>query len=397
MTGAAPTIDATFAGTLGDFSLDVAFEAPMQGITGLFGASGCGKTTILRCMAGLTRLSGRLAVGDETWQDDTNGLFRRPHRRPVGYVFQEASLFPHLSVRNNLRYAARRSGSPAGDAAFESDVVKLLGIGDLLDRSPGGLSGGERQRVAVGRALLSRPRLLLMDEPLSALDRMTKDEILPYLEALHRNLSIPMIYVSHDIGEVARLADRMVVLSAGRKVAAGPVSDILERLDLGPATGRFEAGVILIARVAGHDTGYNLTRLDHHGQSISMPFVHMGVGEEVRIRIRARDVALTTRKPEAISIRNVLAGTVAEIVEEPGTAFAETLIDIGGGRLRSRITREAVDDLGLAVGIPVFALIKSVSFDRRSIGGHHEAALPTGEDDDASTEKPEGREASVRG
>ena len=369
MTAARPTIDATFAGRLGDFTLDVGFQVPMQGITALFGASGCGKTTILRCMAGLQRLSGRLTVGRESWQDDTAGLFRKPHKRPVGYVFQEASLFPHLSVRKNLSYGSRRAArNGASNALNADDVIDLLGIGHLLERSPRDLSGGERQRVAVGRALLSHPQLLLMDEPLSALDRMTKEEILPYFEALQENLSIPIVYVSHDIGEVTRLADRMVVLSSGRKVADGPIDDILERLDLGPATGRFEAGVVLNARIAGQDRAFNLTRLDHHGQSIVMPFVDRPLGEEVRLRIRARDVALATQKPEGISIRNILSGTVVEIIEERDTAFAETLVDVGGGRLRARITRQAVSDLGLEAGKPVFALIKSVTFDRRAVG-----------------------------
>ncbi|MDJ0948319.1 MAG: molybdenum ABC transporter ATP-binding protein [Alphaproteobacteria bacterium] len=368
MTDGAATIDAKFAGTLGSFSLDLAFEAPMRGITALFGPSGCGKTTVLRCMAGLNRLPGRLSVGGEAWQDDAQGMFRKPHQRPIGYVFQEASLFPHLSVRRNLFYGSRRAERNGGRGVLASqDVIDLLGIGHLLDRAPTALSGGERQRVAVGRALLSQPRLLLMDEPLSGLDRMTKEEILPYLEALHNSLSIPIIYVSHDIGEVARLADRVILLSAGRRVADGPVTDILERLDLQPATGRFEAGVVLTARVVEQDAAYSLTRLDHHGQSIALPFVDIGVGEEVRLRIRARDVSLATRKPEGISIRNVLSGTIVEIVEEPRTAFAEALVDIGGGRLRARLTREAVSDLGLEVGMPVFALIKSISFDRRSL------------------------------
>lgn len=364
----ASTIQAAFAGTLGGFSLDVTFEVPMKGITALFGPSGCGKTTILRCMSGLHRLAGRLTVGDETWQDDGTGTFRKPHQRPVGYVFQEASLFPHLSVRKNLLYGARRAKwNDAGQALDLGDIVELLGIGHLLDRAPTALSGGECQRVAVGRALLSQPRLLLMDEPLSALDRMTKDEILPYFEALHKELSIPILYVSHDIGEVAQLADRMILLSEGRKVAEGPIFSILERLDLQPATGRFEAGVVLTARVTYQDTTYRLTRLDHHGQPITIPFVEVSVGDEVRLRVRARDVALTTHKPHAMSIRNVFPGTIVEIREEPGTAFAETLVDIGGGRLRARITREAVADLLLEVGMPVFALVKSISFDRRTL------------------------------
>jgi molybdate transport system ATP-binding protein len=367
MTGGGATIGAIFVGTVGSFSLDVAFDAPMRGVTALFGPSGCGKTTILRCMAGLHRLAGRFNVGDETWQDDAGGIFRQPHERAIGYVFQEASLFPHLSVRNNLLYGARRADSTDAVRAPDfDDIVALLGLGSLLTRSPNALSGGERQRVAIGRALLSRPRLLLMDEPLSALDRPTKDEILPYFEVLQEHLSIPIVYVSHDIAEVAWLADRLIVLSDGRKAADGPVQEVLERLDLQPETGRFEAGVVLTARVTGHDGTFRLSRLDHHGQEIAIPLVDVPVGQEIRVRVRARDVVLATRRPQAISVRNILRGTVSRIAEEPETAFAETLVDIGGAGLRARVTREAVADLGLEPGKPVFALVKSVTFDRRS-------------------------------
>lgn len=368
MTENSPSIQAAFSGTLGGFSIDVAFELPVKGITALFGPSGSGKTTILRCMAGLHRLNGRLKVGEQVWQDDAAGIFRKPHTRRVGYVFQEASLFQHLSVRKNLLYGEQRAMRNGDNSALRfDDIVNLLNIGYLLDRASTDLSGGERQRVAVGRALLSQPQLLLMDEPLSALDRMTKDEILPYFETLHAELAIPILYVSHDIAEVGQLADRMVVLSEGRKVAEGPMVDILERLDLQPATGRFEAGVVLTARVTAQDTTFNLTRLDHHGQSISIPFADVDIGDSVRLRIRARDVALSTQKPVGLSIRNVFAGTIVEIREEPGTAFAETLVDIGGGRLRARITREAAADLSLEIGKPIFALVKSISFDRRTL------------------------------
>ena len=374
MTEVQSSIDARFAGQVGSFALDIDFRAPLQGITALFGPSGCGKTTILRCMAGLTRLSGQLTVGGETWQDESGSVFRKPHHRPIGYVFQEASLFPHMSVRKNLMYGADRTTGTSGGGLLSFDsVVDLLGIDRLLDRSPAGLSGGERQKIAIGRALLSQPRLLLMDEPLSGLDRMAKDDILPSLETLHETLSIPILYVSHDIGEVARLADRMVVIASGKRVADGPMSDMLERLDIGPATGRFEAGVILTAQVAAHDSNYQLTQLDHGGQQITIPIADVGIGEEVRLRIRARDVALTKHRPEGISIRNILSGTIAEIAEEPETAFAETLVDIGGGKLRARITRASLAELGLEPGMPIFALIKSVSFDGRSIGRAQQA------------------------
>ena len=359
-------IEARFAGAVGGFRLDVALRFPARGVTALFGPSGSGKTTILRCIAGLQRLPGRLLIGGETWQDDARGVFRRPHRRRLGYVFQEASLFPHLSVRGNLLYGARRAGAAPG-LSFAA-AVEMLRLAPLLDRSPAALSGGERQRVAVGRALLSQPRLLLLDEPLSALDQGAREEIIACFEVLHRELSIPMLYVSHDLAEVARLSDHLAVLSAGALLSAGPVREILERLDLHPTAQRFEAGVVLDAQVAAHDARYHLSRLRLRRQTIAVPLIDAPVGAQVRLRVRARDVALATRRPRAISIRNVLAGTVTALREQPGTAYAEALVEVGGGRLRARITREAAADLGLRIGQPVYALIKSVSFEG-SAGG----------------------------
>lgn len=365
MTPLPDSIDARFTGSIGGFSLDVAFTAPMRGITALFGPSGSGKTTVLRAMAGLARLSGRLTIGGETWQDDAAGLCLPTHRRPIGYVFQEASLFAHLSVRGNLLYGAKRSAGQPPAIGFD-EAVALLGLEKLLERGPDRLSGGERQRVAIGRALLSAPRLLLMDEPLSALDEASRADILATFERLHDALPIPAIYVSHDLAEVARLADRMVVLSVGRVVAEGDVGPILERLDLEPATGRFEAGVVLSASVTGHDGAYQLTRLDLAGQPVSIPRVEVSVGDRVRLRIRARDVALATRPPEGISIRNRLSGRIVEIAAAEGAPYAETLVEIADGvRLRSRVTRESVDELGLKVGAPVIALVKTISFDGR--------------------------------
>ena len=376
MTAIPESILARFSGSLGAFRLEVEFEAPTRGVTALYGPSGCGKTTVLRCIAGLKKMDGLLRVGADVWQDDATGVFRKPHRRSVGYVFQEASLFPHLSVLRNLQYGARRA-KPAGvrDLLRFEDVVELLGLGSMVDRSPTALSGGERQRVAIGRALLSQPRLLLMDEPLSGLDQVSKEGILPYLEALHQQLSIPILYVSHDIREVARLADTIVVLSNGRPVTAGPVDRVLERLDLELGPGPFEAGVVLRAQVAGHDPQFRMTRLVLSGQEIAIPAASLRVGDEVRLRIRARDVALATSRPTEISVRNILAGTVLEIAEDPETAFAEVLIDIGDGRLRARITRDASADLGLVTGKRVYALVKSISFDRPAIGPRRPEAV----------------------
>lgn len=355
--------------SFGAFDLSLTERLELDGVTALFGPSGSGKSTLLRIVSGLERnAQGRVVFGGETWLDSAQGAFVPPHKRGVGYVFQDTRLFTHLSVHGNLRYAARRSAE-VKSPIDEASVIATLELAPLLSRRPASLSGGERQRVAIGRTLLTRPRLLLMDEPLAALDLQRKSEIMPYIERLPGTFGVPVIYVTHAIDEVARLAQRMVVLHAGRKVAEGSVTEVLERLDLQPATGRFEAGVVLTARVAGHDGTFRLTRLDHHGQAIDIPMIDFGIGSEIRLRVRARDVSLAIERPKGISIRNVLAGTIVQIEQEPETAFAETLVDIGGARLRARITRAAVADLALAPGTPVFALVKSIAFDRRSLSG----------------------------
>lgn len=360
-------IVAAFQGRLGAFALDVAFEVPLRGITALFGPSGCGKTTILRCIAGLQHLEGHLHVDGDIWQDSAARVFRAAHARSIGYVFQEASLFPHLSIRQNLVYGARRAArQPAGGRSFDH-IVELLRIGALLERAPAKLSGGERSRVAIGRALLSQPQLLLMDEPLTGLDQQTKEEILPYLAMLQREFSTPILYVSHEIGEVAQLADHMLVLSAGKLVASGTTTAVLERLDLDVTFDRFEAGVVITARVVEQEDAFGLTHLEHGGQGIVIPAIDVPVGTDVRLRIRAREVAIATKRPEGISIRNVLAGTIAEIVEEPSTAYAEVSVDLGAAKVRARLTRAAVRDLALERGRPVFALVKSITFDGRPV------------------------------
>jgi molybdate transport system ATP-binding protein len=255
-------ISVRYSGMLGGFKLDVAFETPARGITAPFGPSGCGKTTILRCVAGLNRLPGYLLVGNEVWQDDASGKSLEPHERPVGYVFQEASLFAHLSVSGNLLYGQRRASKKGAAKRFRFDeVVQQLGIEHLLNRSTGELSGGERQRVALGRAFLTQPRLFLMDEPLSALDRMTKEEILPYFEALRASTSVPTLYVSHDISEIERLADHMVLLKAGQLVAAGPLNDLLADPRL-PLARSPEASTVLEARVGVYSVEDGLTALN---------------------------------------------------------------------------------------------------------------------------------------
>lgn len=365
----------------GGFDLQINHSMPVDGIVGLFGPSGCGKSTLLRIISGLERnAQGQIRFDGEVWQDDARGIFVAPHKRGVGYVFQDVRLFPHLTVAGNLRYADKRSRQL--DSAIDMEgVVAALDLAPLMNRRTHSLSGGERQRVAIGRTLLTRPRLLLMDEPLAALDIKRKAEILPHIERLPQAFRIPIIYVTHSIDEVARLAERMLVLANGRKVTYGPVAESLERLDLQPVAGRFEAGVVLTARVTRHDLTYRLTHLDHHGKEIVMPMADVAVGSDVRLRIRARDVALATKAPENISIRNILPGAIAEIVEEPGTAFAETLVDIGGAKIRARVTRSAVAALALTPGKPVFVLFKSIAFDRRAIGYGGAGLLDTADAD----------------
>jgi len=350
------------------FRLAVDSRLPLDGIVGLFGPSGHGKSTLLRAIAGLERgTRGRIALNGEVWQDDGRQLFVPPHRRGVGYVFQDARLFPHLSVRGNLRFGERRAPSAVRPRLALDRVIDMLDLGPLLRRRPAGLSGGERQRVAIGRALLAAPRLLLLDEPLSALDLRRKAEIIPYIERLRDDLALPVIYVTHSLDELSRLARTIILLSEGRIVAIGGVQEITQRLDLQPLTGRFEAGSVLDARVVGQDRRYAMTVLEVAGQILRMPEVDAPPRSTLRLRVRARDVALALTAPQKISIRNMLRGRIAAIDLEPG-AFAEISVDLGGPLLRSRITREAADELGLAVSTPVFALIKSVALDRRLLG-----------------------------
>ena len=332
------------------------------GAYALLGSSGCGKSTLLNCIAGLLE-----PTDGQIWIKGRNVTWEEPSNRGIGMVFQSYALYPQMTVEGNLSFGLRNARVPKDEIARRvARAAEVLQIQPLLRRKPAALSGGQRQRVAIGRALLSAPRLLLMDEPLSALDEASRADILATFERLHDALPIPAIYVSHDLAEVARLADRMVVLSAGRVIAEGAVGPILERLDLEPATGRFEAGVLLTATVTSHDAGYRLTRLDLAGQPVSIPRVEVPVGDRVRLRIRARDVALATRPPEGISIRNRLSGRIVEIAASEEAPYAETLVEIADGvRLRSRVTRESVDDLGLSPGAPVVALVKTISFDGR--------------------------------
>jgi molybdate transport system ATP-binding protein len=367
---------------LGDFKLEARFAAPASGITALFGRSGAGKTTIVNMLAGLVRPDrGRIAVGGDVLFSSEDGIDLPPERRRLGYVFQEGRLFPHYSVRGNLTYGVRRAAShPFG---FDA-VVALLGLEPLLARRPGDLSGGEKQRVALGRALLAAPRLLLMDEPLASLDQPRKAEILPFIERLRDELRLPVIYVSHAMQEVVRLADTLVLLSEGRVAAVGPVEELTSRLDLRPLTGRYEAGAVIRAAVAGQDVTYGLSELAFPGGRLRVSHLPLPLGTPVRLRIRARDVALATTRPGGISIRNIFAARIVEMASDRGP-LVDVKLDIGTPEhpvaLWARVTRRAAQDLGLTVGREVFALLKTVALDRASFGRYDPAGIEFDEDE----------------
>ena len=344
-----------------DFTLDVDLHLPARGVTALFGPSGCGKTTMLRALAGLERAAGRVALGAEVWQDDAAGRFTPTHRRGIGYVIQEAALFPHLSVQGNLAYGEKRIAAGERRVALDQ-VVALLGIGHLLARRPGTLSGGERQRVAIARALATSPRLLLMDEPLAALDAARKAEVLPYLDRLHEELGIPIVYVSHAVDEIARLADHLVLLDAGRVLADGPLADMLARLDLPLAHGD-EAGVVLAGVVGERDAQWQLARLDVDGGACGFWARDAGlpVGRRVRLRVLARDVSLAHTPPAGTSIGNQLRGTVEAIADDDHPALALVRVRVGAAPIVARLTKRSAHALALAVGQPVWAQVKTVA------------------------------------
>ena len=352
-------IRAKFRVERGEFTLDVDLTLPGRGVSALFGHSGSGKTTCLRAMAGLDRAPrGYFALGDEVWQDEAKGLFVPPHRRALGMVFQEASLFAHLSVRRNMEFGQKRAPQRAEGRALP-EVAELLGIAHLLERSPGQLSGGERSRVAIARALLAAPEILLMDEPLAALDIKRKLEILPYLERLHSELSIPVIYVSHSPDEVARLADHLVLLDQGRVVASGALNQVLSRIDL-PSSFADDAGVVIEARVAEHEAD-ELTRLEFPGGQIFVSRRREAVGSRLRCRIHARDVSLTLVPQVQSSILNCVAATVVDLAptQTPGQVLVR--LDVGGNPLLARITKRSADRLSVRPGLALRAQIKAVA------------------------------------
>ncbi len=355
-------IDVRLHLTYSGFELDVDLHLPGRGVTALYGHSGSGKTTCLRCIAGLERAEdGFIQINDEVWQDSRNGLFVPPHKRALGYVFQEASLFPHLSVRANLEFGLKRI--PRQQRRVDmAQATELLGIGHLLDRHPQHLSGGERQRIGIARALLTSPHLLLMDEPLAALDSKRKSEILPYLERLHDELDIPVLYVSHAQDEVARLADHIVLLSEGKALASGPIGETLARLDLPMALGD-DAGVVINGSVSAYDEHYQLLTLQLPDSALHMRVAHapLAVGKALRIKVQARDVSLSLQAEEHSSILNRLPVTVVQEMGADNNAHVLVRLDAGGTPLLARITRFSRDQLHLQPGLALWAQIKAVA------------------------------------
>ncbi|WP_295542786.1 molybdenum ABC transporter ATP-binding protein [uncultured Thiohalocapsa sp.] len=359
--GAEPVICVSLRLQWPGFSLDVDEQIPARGVTALFGHSGSGKTTLLRCIAGLEQAAtGRLSVNGDVWQDASRWV--PTHRRPIGYVFQEPSLFAHLTVLGNLRYGQKRSRN-ADRRAVQFDLeqaIDLLGIGHLLKRRPAALSGGERQRVGMARALAVSPKLLLMDEPLAALDLARKQEILPYLERLHNELQIPVLYVSHAPDEVARLADHLVVMEAGRVLASGPLNDTLARLDLPIRLGE-DAGVVLDGHVAERDARWHLLRVACGDTSLWVRDTGASLGDHARVRILARDVSIAHEPKAGTSILNTLPAEVISLGDDAHPALSLVQLAVDGSPVIARVTRRSADQLGLAPGQQVWIQIKAVA------------------------------------
>jgi molybdate transport system ATP-binding protein len=358
------TLATSFRHRLASLDLDVAFKPSDGGIVALFGPSGSGKSTTVNVIAGLLKPDeGRVVLGDRILLDTAKGIFVPARKRRIGYVFQDARLFPHMSVHNNLLYGWRRSATPVPKSEIDH-VIDLLGLEPLLARRPRFLSGGEKSRVGLGRSLLCGPDLLLLDEPLASLDQGRRNEILPYLERLREETTTPMVYVSHSIDEVTRLADTIVVLNDGKTVATGAVGDVMTRLDLFPITGRFEAGAVLDARVSSQDDGYGLTTLAFDGGELVVPRLGNAVGTSVRVRVRARDVILSLSAPTDTSANNVLPATISEIRQDPGP-YADILLRAGATPFLARVTRSSIERLGLRPGLDIFTIIKAINVEPR--------------------------------
>ena len=348
-----------------DLDINIAFESD-TGVTALFGRSGCGKTTIVNMLAGLIKPdSGSIEINGTILFNSDKGINLAPEKRRIGYVFQEARLFPHMTVKANLEYGMKQKTS--GDISFDQ-VVKILDIAPLLKRRPQKLSGGEQQRVAIGRALLSAPDLLLMDEPLANLDMARKGEILPFIERLCEETTLPIVYVSHAMEEVLRLADTMVLIDRGDVKAYGSVEDVTSRLDLHPMTGRYESGSVLSVTVTHHDTENGLSHLGFEGGEFLVPRLRDPIGQKLRIRIRSRDIILSLNKPVGVSTLNILRGRVKEIALGPtDSPHMDVLLDVGVP-LWARITKLSGSRLSILEDTPIYAMIKTVAIDRQSIG-----------------------------
>jgi molybdate transport system ATP-binding protein len=351
-----------------EFTLEVDLVLPPRGITVLFGASGSGKTTLLRCVAGLERAQNAcVRIAGEVWHSTQSAVFLPTWRRPLGYVFQEASLFDHLNVRGNLDYGLQRTRlgaqgrtASANLSAARDAAIELLGIGALLQRRTHQLSGGERQRVAIARALAMQPRLLLLDEPLAALDLARRQEILPWLERLRDELRIPMLYVTHAADEVARLASTLVVLEQGKVHAAGPVAQVLASLETPVVLGD-DAGALIEATVQETDTQWHLARVGFDGGSLWLRDTGLRVGQAVRLRVLARDISLALEQPQHTSIQNLLQGVVQSVAPDRHPSQALLRLACGNTVLLARITARAVHELQLQPGTPVWAQVKSVA------------------------------------
>jgi molybdate transport system ATP-binding protein len=348
----------------GNFRLEAAFSAQTPGVTALFGRSGCGKTTLVNLIAGLIRAGrGRIALGEQVWFDSGSGVDVPAERRHIGYVFQDARLFPHYSVRGNLLYGA--AGKTAARGGFD-DVVQLLGLAALLDRRPARLSGGEKQRVALGRALLASPQLLLLDEPLAALDASRREEVLPYLERLRDHYSIPMVYVSHQLDEVLRLATQLVVLDAGQVVAAGDLAAVSLQPALRGIVGSDAVGAVVEGSVTGIDASEDLATVTiGAGALLKVGARNLAVGQRVRLQLLARDLILALEEPRGISVRNHLRGTVRSVTEDAGADLVE--VEVAGTALLARITTSSTRELKLAPGLPLWVLVKAVSVSPHAI------------------------------
>jgi molybdate transport system ATP-binding protein len=350
---------------LGSFALEARFASEGK-LIAFFGPSGSGKTSLLNIIAGIVRPDkGSIVLNGRTLVDTSKGIFVPKHRRRFGYVFQEARLFPHLTVRQNLLYGQWFTPSKERTIGVEQ-VLNLLNIQHLLDRRPGALSGGEKQRIAIGRALLTSPHLLLMDEPLASLDESLKEEILPFIERLRDEAQVPIVYVSHSLSEVARLATTAVLIKDGHVVGVGPPTDVLGRRDLDAAEATAETGVLIEATVSGHDAAFGLTTIRCKAGTLYAPQLSLPVGAPIRLRIRARDVMLATSRPDTLSALNVLPGRVTG-VERIGDGLAEITLDCSGIRLAARLTLKSTDNLSLAPGRDLYAVIKAVLLDRDTL------------------------------